>query len=132
MSPRLFAPQEDGESDVREEEVCGDTVQEWREIGGAHQAVGDVGIDAVDVGPDYKGGAENMAGNNATPAVFPLFPVAIDDVEFPTFVHNHFVTDVVLQHIPYRMVMHESLRQDGYIGWNPFVFGGCPNRPTPS
>ena len=41
-------------------------------------------------------------------------------------VHNHFVTDVVLQHIPYRMVMHESLRQDGYIGWNPFVFGGTP------
>lgn len=41
-------------------------------------------------------------------------------------VHNHFMTDVVLQHIPYRMVMHESLQQDGYIGWNPFVFGGTP------
>lgn len=41
-------------------------------------------------------------------------------------VHNHFMTDVVLQHVPYRMVMHESLRQDGYIGWNPFVFGGTP------
>lgn len=41
-------------------------------------------------------------------------------------VHNHFMTDVVLQHVPYRMVMHESLRQEGYIGWNPFVFGGTP------
>ena len=41
-------------------------------------------------------------------------------------VHNHMMTDVLLQHIPYRMVMHEALRQDGYIGWNPFVFGGTP------
>ena len=41
-------------------------------------------------------------------------------------VHNHFMTDVVLQHIPYRLMMHESLREDGYVGWNPFVFGGTP------
>ena len=39
-------------------------------------------------------------------------------------VHNHFVTDAVLQYIPYRMLMHESIQQDGYVGWNPLIFGG--------
>lgn len=39
-------------------------------------------------------------------------------------VHNHFVTDAVLQYIPYRLLMHESIRQDGYVGWNPLIFGG--------
>lgn len=39
-------------------------------------------------------------------------------------VHNHFVTDTVTNFLPYRLMSHESLRQDGYVGWNPFIFGG--------
>jgi len=39
-------------------------------------------------------------------------------------IHNHFVTDAVTNFIPHRLVLHESIRQDGYVGWNPFVFGG--------
>jgi hypothetical protein len=39
-------------------------------------------------------------------------------------VHNHFVTDAALQYVPYRMVMHQSIREDGYVGWNPLIFGG--------
>ena len=39
-------------------------------------------------------------------------------------VHNHFVSDAVTQYLPYRMVVADSLEEDGYVGWNPFVFGG--------
>ena len=41
-------------------------------------------------------------------------------------VHNHFVTDAVTQFLVYRHVAETSLRQDGYIGWNPLIFGGTP------
>ena len=39
-------------------------------------------------------------------------------------VHNHFVTDAVLHYIPYRMLAEQALEQDGYVGWNPLLFGG--------
>lgn len=39
-------------------------------------------------------------------------------------VHNHFVSDAVTQYFPYRMVAARSLAEDGYVGWNPLVFGG--------
>lgn len=39
-------------------------------------------------------------------------------------VHNHFVTDTVENFLPNRQIFHESLRTDGYAGWNPYVFGG--------
>lgn len=39
-------------------------------------------------------------------------------------VHNHFVTDTVENFIPFRKIHHDSLRADGYGGWNPYVFGG--------
>lgn len=39
-------------------------------------------------------------------------------------VHNHFVTDTVDNFIPFRKVLHDSVREDGYVGWNPYVFGG--------
>jgi hypothetical protein len=39
-------------------------------------------------------------------------------------VHNHFVTDAVLQYIPYRLLASKSFEEDGYIGWNPLLLGG--------
>jgi len=39
-------------------------------------------------------------------------------------VHNHYVTDAVLHYIPYRMLAKQALKQDGYVGWNPLLFGG--------
>jgi hypothetical protein len=39
-------------------------------------------------------------------------------------VHNHFVSDAVTQYIPYRINAAQSLEADGYVGWNPLVFGG--------
>ncbi len=38
--------------------------------------------------------------------------------------HNHFTSDAVIQYLPYRLHAAESLREDGYIGWNPFTMGG--------
>lgn len=42
---------------------------------------------------------------------------------FPS-VHNHFVTDAALHYIPYRMLAAQAFEQDGYVGWNPLLFGG--------
>jgi len=39
-------------------------------------------------------------------------------------VHNHYVTDAVTQYIPYRMFADRSFREDGFVGWNPNLFGG--------
>jgi len=39
-------------------------------------------------------------------------------------VKNHFVSDAVTQYIPYRILAARSFKEDGYIGWNPLVFGG--------
>lgn len=39
-------------------------------------------------------------------------------------VKNHFVSDAVTQYIPYRVLAARSFKEDGYIGWNPLVFGG--------
>lgn len=39
-------------------------------------------------------------------------------------VHNHFVSDAVTQYLPYRLLAERSFREDGYIGWNPYTFGG--------
>ncbi|MDX2079463.1 MAG: hypothetical protein SFU53_01630 [Terrimicrobiaceae bacterium] len=41
-------------------------------------------------------------------------------------VQNHFVTDAVTQYIPYRMFGASSIAADGFVGWNPDVFGGTP------
>jgi hypothetical protein len=38
--------------------------------------------------------------------------------------HNHNPTDAVTQYLPYRIFAEESLRKDGYIGWNPYEMGG--------
>lgn len=46
-----------------------------------------------------------------------------DEVTNPA-VHNHFVTDTVLHYIPYRMLAEQALEEDGYVGWNPLLFGG--------
>lgn len=39
-------------------------------------------------------------------------------------VKNHYVSDAVTQYIPYTVIAAKSFKEDGYIGWNPFVFGG--------
>ena len=38
--------------------------------------------------------------------------------------HNHSPSDAVTQYLPYRIHAEESLREDGYIGWNPYEMGG--------
>jgi|GEM_PF-1028952 len=38
--------------------------------------------------------------------------------------HNQSPSDAVTQYLPYRMFAEESLRKDGYIGWNPYEMGG--------
>ena len=40
-------------------------------------------------------------------------------------VRNHFVSDAVTQYLPYRMVAEGGFTEDGYVGWNPSVFGGA-------
>lgn len=44
----------------------------------------------------------------------------------PPEIHNHFSQDAVNQYVPYRMWADKSLREDGYLGWNPHVFCGTP------
>ena len=39
-------------------------------------------------------------------------------------VHNAFVYDAISQYLPYNWCVFQSLRQDGCIGWNPYVYGG--------
>ena len=39
-------------------------------------------------------------------------------------VHNAFVYDAISQYLPYDWTVCQSLKQDGYIGWNPYVYGG--------
>jgi hypothetical protein len=41
-------------------------------------------------------------------------------------VHNHFVSDAVTQYLPYHLLAFQSLREDGYIGWNPYSETGTP------
>jgi len=38
--------------------------------------------------------------------------------------HNHNPSDAVTQYLPYRIFAEKSLREDGYIGWNPYEMGG--------
>lgn len=38
--------------------------------------------------------------------------------------HNHNPSDAVTQYLPYRIHAEKSLREDGYIGWNPYTMGG--------
>ena len=38
--------------------------------------------------------------------------------------HNHNPTDAVTQYLPYRIFAEKSLKEDGYIGWNPYEMGG--------
>lgn len=39
-------------------------------------------------------------------------------------VHNHFVSDAVTQYLPYALFAHASYRSEGWVGWNPLIFGG--------
>jgi len=55
------------------------------EVGGAHQAVWDVGIDAIGAGAEQQGGAEHMAGNDSSPAIFSPDAVAVADIELFAF-----------------------------------------------
>lgn len=47
------------------------------------------------------------------------------DKTYPN-VHNHFVSDSVTQYLPYHLLAYRSLREDGYIGWNPYGETGSP------
>ncbi len=38
--------------------------------------------------------------------------------------HNHNPSDAVSQYLPYRIFEEKSLKEDGYIGWNPYEMGG--------
>ena len=38
--------------------------------------------------------------------------------------HNQSPSDAVTQYLPYRTFAEQSLREDGYIGWNPYEMGG--------
>lgn len=38
--------------------------------------------------------------------------------------HNQSPSDAVTQYLPYRLFAEKSLREDGYIGWNPYEMGG--------
>lgn len=37
---------------------------------------------------------------------------------------NHYAVDAVTQYLPYRLFAERSLKEDGYIGWNPYEMGG--------
>lgn len=67
------------------------------------------------------------SGRNLAPfdIVHQMFAPWRGDTQIPE-VHNHFVTDAVTQYIPYRMFAEHSFQADGYIGWNPLIFGGTP------
>ncbi len=39
--------------------------------------------------------------------------------------HNQFVVDAVSQYIPYKQSLEQSMKQDGYMGWNPYTHNGC-------
>ena len=38
--------------------------------------------------------------------------------------YNHNPSDAVSQYLPYRIFAEKSLREDGYVGWNPYEIGG--------
>ena len=46
------------------------------------------------------------------------------DVDSEVQVHNAFTYDAISQYVPYDYSVYESLRQDGYIGWNPYTHSG--------
>ena len=39
-------------------------------------------------------------------------------------VHNAMVYDAISQYLPYDWTVFRSLNEDGFIGWNPYVYGG--------
>ena len=39
-------------------------------------------------------------------------------------VHNAYAYDAISQYLPYDWSVYQSLRQDGYIGWNPYTHSG--------
>jgi len=39
-------------------------------------------------------------------------------------VHNAFTSDQISQFLPHEYAIYRSLREDGYIGWNPMTFNG--------
>lgn len=39
-------------------------------------------------------------------------------------VHNAMVYDAISQYLPYDWTICQSLKSDGFIGWNPYVYGG--------
>ncbi|MEI6819287.1 MAG: hypothetical protein WCL19_06760 [Verrucomicrobiota bacterium] len=38
--------------------------------------------------------------------------------------HNHMTIDAVTQYLPYHIFAAQSIKADGYIGWNPYEMGG--------
>lgn len=38
--------------------------------------------------------------------------------------HNHYTVDAVTQYLTYHSMAEKSLKEDGYIGWNPYEMGG--------
>lgn len=82
MSPVVCASQEDSEGYVGEEEVCWDAIEDRWELGGADQAVGDIGVDAIGAGAEKEAGAQDVAGDDSSPSIFPFYTMAVDDIEF--------------------------------------------------
>lgn len=41
-------------------------------------------------------------------------------------VHNAFPYDAISQYLPYNWSVYQTLRQNGYIGWNPYAHNGTP------
>jgi hypothetical protein len=39
-------------------------------------------------------------------------------------VHNAFPYDAISQYLPYNWAVYQSIREDGYIGWNPYAHNG--------
>ena len=46
------------------------------------------------------------------------------DGECGAGVHTHCTVDAIRQHIPYDWAVFDSLRKDGFIGWDPCSYGG--------
>jgi hypothetical protein len=74
--------QADGEGDIGEEEARGNFFELGEEFFTAHEAVGGIGIGAMDAFGGQKDGFEDYAGGDAAPTVVAFFSDAVDDIEF--------------------------------------------------
>jgi hypothetical protein len=48
-----------------------------------------------------------------------MLPPWCEGITVPN-VHNHFVSDAVTQYLPYHILADRCLKEDGFIGWNPY------------